>query len=228
MPRASLRATGRMSRATATSAPSIPQPSQMSMWSPADFPARTSALPEAAQAWLESNQDSGTSSTVFYATVAQDGSLSKMSLACSHPPRGGTLPSYWPDLPGGYKAFLVEAGATQASPEAHSTRSPGGCWTLNMPEFHSDAVASSLSDILVPTEDVPPTFYLSARGCRGILRRSAMRGRTLPDYLREALETAAALGVGSTSLPRLSRRRHVPEADTAPTWRRRDAAKRMA
>jgi hypothetical protein len=58
-----------------------------------------------------------------------------------------------------------------------------------MPEFHSGAVACSLSDIL-ETGDVPQRFYLSATACRGILRRADKRGRELPAMLHAALKWA--------------------------------------
>jgi hypothetical protein len=57
--------------------------------------------------------------------------------------------------------------------------SPTESWTLSTSEFHSGAVACSLSDIL-ETGDVPRRFYLSATACRGILRRAEKRGKQLP------------------------------------------------
>jgi hypothetical protein len=66
----------------------------------------------------------------------------------------------------------------------------GESLTLGLPEYHSAAVASSLSDIL-ETGDLPQRFYLSAKACRGILRRAEKRGKSLPPFLRAALEQAA-------------------------------------
>jgi hypothetical protein len=68
--------------------------------------------------------------------------------------------------------------------------SPTESWTLSSSEFHSGAVACSLSDIL-ETGDVPQRFYLSATACRGILRRAEKRGKALPLALREALLSVA-------------------------------------
>src|SRR5258708_37103683 len=63
-----------------------------------------------------------------------------------------------------------------------------GCWsnsgmgspteflTLNISEYPSDGVASSLSDILEAGE-VPQRYYLSGTACRGILRRAGKRGQ---------------------------------------------------
>jgi hypothetical protein len=57
--------------------------------------------------------------------------------------------------------------------------------TLDTSEFPSDAVECSLSDILEATPD--RRYSLSARAARGILRRAAARGRTLPSELEAAL-----------------------------------------
>ena len=67
---------------------------------------------------------------------------------------------------------------------------PGGFSMPSMPEYHSAAVASSLSDIL-ETGDVPRRFFLSAKACSGILRRAAKRGKELPPALSAALTAAA-------------------------------------
>jgi hypothetical protein len=64
--------------------------------------------------------------------------------------------------------------------------SPTAFSTLSTSEFHSGAAASSLSDIL-ETGDVPRQFFLSATACRGILRRAAAKGKTLPPALTQAL-----------------------------------------
>lgn len=69
---------------------------------------------------------------------------------------------------------------------------PTECWTLSTAEYPSDAVVSSLSDIL-ETGEVPQRFYLSAIACRGILRRSKNRGKTLPPLLERALREVADL-----------------------------------
>jgi len=68
--------------------------------------------------------------------------------------------------------------------------SPTEYWTLSTSEYPKDGVACSLSDIL-ETGDVPQRYYLSAKACRGILRRAERRGRKLPEHLAAALESAA-------------------------------------
>jgi hypothetical protein len=78
-----------------------------------------------------------------------------------------------------------------------------GCWsnsgmgspteflTLNISEYPSDGVASSLSDIL-ETGELPQRYYLSATACQGILRRAEKRGKELPEALRSALLAVAS------------------------------------
>lgn len=66
----------------------------------------------------------------------------------------------------------------------------GESWTLNISDSPSDARGCSLSSIL--QENVPDTFFLSAKACRGILDRANRRGRTLPETLQKALESVAA------------------------------------
>ena len=57
--------------------------------------------------------------------------------------------------------------------------------TLNTGESPSDVVESTLSSIL--QDNVPETYYLSARACQGILNRAARRGKDLPEILKKAL-----------------------------------------
>ena len=76
--------------------------------------------------------------------------------------------------------------------------SPIGCLTLNTCEWTAleglslnDVGVCSLSEIL-ETGDVPQQYYLSAKACRGILRRAAKRGKDLPLTLSRALSAVAA------------------------------------
>jgi hypothetical protein len=78
--------------------------------------------------------------------------------------------------------------------------SPTGFLTLSTSEWNhtlapslSDDGACSLSDILEAPGSVPRRYFLSARACRGILRRAEKRGRELPKGLRVALEAVADL-----------------------------------
>ena len=72
--------------------------------------------------------------------------------------------------------------------------------TLSSLEFHSAAVACSLSDIL-ETGDVPQRFFLSATACRGILRRATKRDKALPVILERALSAVADASDGERPLP---------------------------
>jgi len=62
---------------------------------------------------------------------------------------------------------------------------------------HNGDAVCSLSDIL-ETGDVPQRFYLTAKACRGILRRADKRGKNLPPQLARALQAVAGLEPTST------------------------------
>lgn len=55
----------------------------------------------------------------------------------------------------------------------------------NTMEYHNGGEECFLSQILEDT--VPEKFFLSEKACAGILRRSAARGKTLPEALKTAL-----------------------------------------
>lgn len=80
--------------------------------------------------------------------------------------------------------------------------SAGGCWTADFSESPSDGVESTLSAVLQKT--VSARFFLSGKAARGILKRAAKRGRTLPTRLQRALE-AVSLGADATAKRRSSR-----------------------
>ncbi len=84
---------------------------------------------------------------------------------------------------------LTEEGLLEPSLEGFQNSGMGGpteYLTLSTLEYPSDAVVCSLSDIL-ETGDVPSKYSLSAKACRGILRRGEKRGKTLPRQLQEIL-----------------------------------------
>jgi hypothetical protein len=62
-----------------------------------------------------------------------------------------------------------------------------------------DEGVCSLSEIL-ETGDVPRQYYLSAKACKGILRRAAKRGKELPPQLARALQAVADSGRTSTAM----------------------------
>ena len=67
----------------------------------------------------------------------------------------------------------------------------GESWTLNTGESPRDVRESFLSQIL--EEHPPRKYYLSRKACLGILRRSAERGKELPEILKKALEIQAGI-----------------------------------
>jgi hypothetical protein len=85
--------------------------------------------------------------------------------------------------------------------------SPTGFLTLNLPEWNHTLTQSrnvdadcslsgtvaSLSEIL-ETGELPQRYYLSAKACKGILRRAEKRGKELPPALARALEAVAGSG----------------------------------
>jgi hypothetical protein len=90
--------------------------------------------------------------------------------------------------------------------------SPTGFWTLSTSEWNhtlgpslKDEGVCSLSDIL-EIGDVPQRYFLSAKACKGILRRAEKRGKELPQALLQALQQVAegssepARAVGKTRL----------------------------
>jgi hypothetical protein len=76
--------------------------------------------------------------------------------------------------------------------------SPTEFLTLNTLEYPKDGVGSSLSDIL-ETGDVPRRYFLSATACLGILRRAEKRGKSLPLFLRAALEAVASAPISTVT-----------------------------
>lgn len=79
------------------------------------------------------------------------------------------------------------------------TGSPTEFLTLSTSEFPSDGTACSLSRIL-ETGDLLRRYFLSARACRGILRRAEKRGKKLPVQLQAALDMVA--DIETTSIRR--------------------------
>jgi hypothetical protein len=71
------------------------------------------------------------------------------------------------------------------------TQLPGESWMLDGGEYPKDVVESTLSQIL--QDNVPEKYFLSAKACRGILRRAATRGKALPPMLKKALERQAEI-----------------------------------
>jgi hypothetical protein len=138
----------------------------------ADSRAKTSPSPESDEDSLASAQDSSLSSPGSQMSFDQIGSSLRTSLGSSPLPTDETWESFsqrWP------KSGMA---------------SVGGFSTLNTSEYPSGAVEFSLSDVLEMT--VSERYALSARAAKGILRRAAVRGRTLPPELDKALRDLSA------------------------------------
>ena len=69
---------------------------------------------------------------------------------------------------------------------------------LNFGESPKDASVCSLSSIL--EDNVPDEYFLSEKGCRGILRRSEERGKPLDPLLKQALLNTIAYSLLKTTL----------------------------
>jgi hypothetical protein len=135
-------------------------------------PASPSPSPESERDWMTRVATWRSSSYDLLAELLPPGSSGRTSLACSVP---------------------TEAGILEPSSGRWGTQgmgSPTEFWTVNGSEFHSGAVASSLSDILEAGE-LPQRYFLSPRACAGILRRAEKRGKDLPESLRDALAAVA-------------------------------------
>ena len=78
--------------------------------------------------------------------------------------------------------------------------SSGECWMLRTSESLKDDDESSLSlaSILEPASESLVPYYLSQKAAQGILRRADVRGKTLPERLRKALEKVSHGGTAET------------------------------
>src|SRR5262245_16713032 len=128
--------------------------------------ARTSRSPVSEEAWAATVVSSRSSFFVLLNDCGPAGCCGRTSPAFCRPPADGR----------GEPACGSWATA--------GTGGPTGCATLSFSEYPSDGVGSSLSDIL-ETGDHLRRYFLSARACRGILRRAASRAKTLPPALEQ-------------------------------------------
>ena len=146
---------------------------QMSMFSSEEHLASPSALQDSARDWMTRVATSPLRISQFWTDTAPVGAVGKTSPACCRREADGILVPF------------SEGWANSGM------GSPTECWTHNSSEFPNDAVVCSLSDVL-ETGDVPRRFYLSAKACRGILRRAEKRGKALPPLLASALIAVAS------------------------------------
>ena len=150
---------------------SAPMPAQLMFWLE-EPPVRISPSPDCEPDWMESVATSRSNSLNLLAACGPDGWF------------GRTYPA---------SCQLTEDGHLEPFSEGWRNSgmgSPTEFLTLSTSEFHSGAVACSLSDVL-ETGDLPPQYFLSAKACRGILRRAENRGKDLPTNLSQALQAVA-------------------------------------
>ncbi len=123
-------------------------------------------------------------------TTAYAGSHSKTSLDCSRAEEAQTLLRWLGTWLGADSAYRTQDGKTPVLLPALGGFSNGQLWTRNSSEWRKDAAVCSLSEIL-ETGPVAPRYFLSAKACRGILRRAEKRGKALPMPLQNALTAVA-------------------------------------
>jgi hypothetical protein len=138
----------------------------------AALPANPSASQDSERAWQTSVATSPSNILGSLTDLAPSGWFGRTSPASCRAMEDGTLVPF--------------SGAWSNS----GMGSPTECLTLSSLEFHSGAVACSLSDIL-ETGDLPQRYFLSATACKGILRRAEKRGKALPKQLAKALLDAS-------------------------------------
>jgi len=141
--------------------------------SPQDGLARETVWLDGVLEWLTNEADSGGKSCASLPNSVPVGFSERTSLEFCQSTEGGI----------GLPCSGTWRNSGMGPPTAFST--------LNTAEFHSAAGVCSLSDVL-ETGDVPQKYYLSAKACRGILRRAEKRGRELPVQLRDALTAVAS------------------------------------
>lgn len=153
---------------------------QMSMFSLAERPANPSQSPDCERAWMTRVATSPSRILPSLTAIAPAGWSGKTSPASCRVAADGTL-----------EPFSEGWGNSGMG-------SPTECWTLSTSEWPNDAVVCSLSDTL-ETGDVQRRFYLTAKACRGILRRAEKRGKQLPASLHSALAAVGHAEISTTT-----------------------------
>ena len=135
----------------------------------------------------------------------RDGSLSRTSPDYSAAIKGGTLVRWLESWLGSRLVFQQTDGKTPVWQSAQKDLSSGQFWTRNSCEWNpvlapclKDEGVSSLSEIL-ETGEIDRRYFLTAKACKGILRRAEKRGKELPQALARALEAVAESGCQTKS-----------------------------
>ena len=153
--------------------------SQSTFWSEEHL-ASLSPSPVSVEDWMTTVATWHSNILDWLNDCAPDGWFGRTSPASCHQEKDGTLVPY----SGGW------SNSGMGSPTEFLTLSTSE-WTALPELFPSDDGVCSLSDIL-ETGGVPQRYFLSAKACRGILRRAAKRGKELPTALRSALTSVAS------------------------------------
>ena len=130
--------------------------------------------------WLTRVEASCSPSAQLLADIAPAGWSGKTSPASCHLTEAGILaPSSgcWHNSGMGSPTAFLTLNASESAHTLEPCPSAGG--------------ASSLSDILEDAGSVPQRYFLSAKACAGILRRTEKWGKVLPPGLERALRATA-------------------------------------
>lgn len=153
---------------------------QMSMFSLEAPPASLSASQDYVRGWLTLGETSASPSLQSLTSIVPSGFSGRMSPASCRVTADGILEPSSGDWGssgmGGVTGFSMRNMCEWTGLDGLSLKDEGVC---------------SLSEIL-ETGDVPQQYYLSAKACKGILRRAAKRGKELPPQLHRALSAVAA------------------------------------
>ena len=148
---------------------------QQSMFLSEALPASPLASPDSEKDWTIRVATSCSPILLLLTAIAPHGWFGRTSPAFCHLNKAGILEP----------SSGVWGNSGMGSPTAFLTLNLSE-WNHTLAPSHSDDGVCSLSDIL-ETGDVPQRYYLSARACKGILRRAEKRGKDLPPALNAAL-----------------------------------------
>ena len=160
--------------------------SQMGFWSEEHL-AKTSVLQDSEQDWAEIVATYPRSLSNWLTTQMPLGFSGRTCLEYSVAEVDKTLQQSLVALRGARYKLQKTDGRTAESSKEQKDATPlhGESLTLNISEWPSDADVCLLSDTL-EAGNIPQRYYLSGRGCRGILRRAEKRGKELPEMLKVA------------------------------------------
>lgn len=151
--------------------------------------AKTSQWLDAVKDWMGRGADCSGINAVSLIKLLPVGFCGKTSLVLCPPTEGKISLPCCGGSPEHILGCPMEVGAPQEWWSDRNGGLSGGCLTLNISEWPSDAVVCSLSQVLEENPD--PKYCLSQRAARGILRRAEKRQKILPAPLAAALQVVA-------------------------------------